>query len=180
MFIKNLSITLFALLLLSTAADILENSDEAAEFDDDLVDHSDAELFFDDDELISEENERHRQLWVKPAWYDMLSSEFTGYPPLKRCFKRTEPPVNGTTCGGKPKTCFFGDLQCSEGPAPDTKCVCNDRVWICEESLCPSCPVVINNPPQCPEEPPSNFGGPCPPGSGDEPYYSCSWGQEEW
>lgn len=89
----------------------------------------------------------HRRLYDAPLWWDYIVGNFDDIDdegPLKRCFKRTEPPVDGSRCARLPKTCYFGDgtRECpGVGPFPDVRCHCDgaagSRRWNCAPAACP-------------------------------------------
>lgn len=76
------------------------------------------------------------------GWWDLVSTNFEGQR-LKVCNKLGGvAPNNGTRCGAKPKTCFFGDQACAISGVlqPKTRCYCNGREggqkWNCQEIGC--------------------------------------------
>lgn len=85
------------------------------------------------------------QVTIRPdPWWDLVNDNFVGTR-LKRCFKRKGvPPVEGSRCARRPKTCFFGTHQ--ECPArdgtriPATRCFCDgergDQTWKCGPMDC--------------------------------------------
>lgn len=122
----------------------------------------------------------------EPLWYSRIEAEdTTGI--LKRCEKRKATPVNGSTCGRRPKLCYFDTLDCDGvGAHPATKCFCDGkkgtRTWKCETESCPvypdptktGCGPVVNDP-SCPVSAPG--AGTC---SGADNTEECNYGQSTW
>lgn len=85
--------------------------------------------------------------FVEPDWYARVkeNNANAAISRVKRCYKRRGlPPVNGTRCAVRPKTCFFGNQECGGeiGGHPETKCTCSgrdgDQTWTCQEEFCPT------------------------------------------
>lgn len=77
--------------------------------------------------------------YVPPPWWTRISNEDTTGQ-LRRCFKRTVPPVDGSRCSRNPKLCYFDTQQCAGvGPHPVTKCTCDGNIWNCAPESCPGC-----------------------------------------
>lgn len=85
--------------------------------------------------------------YEEPLWWPVIEATFDGEFNLQRCRKRTAmnnnqkrmgPPSNGERCARRPKTCFFGLQNCSNGVSyPETTCICNFRTWQCDPVQCP-------------------------------------------
>lgn len=137
-----------------------------------------------DDELLSMSH-RELQTITEPAWFNRVAAEDTTGV-LKRCSKRTVPPVNGSICSRKPKLCYFDTQDCyGVGAHPATKCFCDGKegsqTWNCETEVCPvfpdptktGCGPVVNDP-TCPA---TGASGTC--SAIDNPV-TCYYGQSEW
>lgn len=86
---------------------------------------------------------------VPPDWFSRIQQDFSNTSfPLRRCFKRMNTtPTNGSRCGPKSKTCFFGDQVCERSndifQYPAESCTCNGTgsndlgTWICKPEVCP-------------------------------------------
>ena len=114
---------------------------------------ADRVLFDEDGDPLDDNSEEarklmmsHRRLYDPPSWLDYLVDNFAdidGEGPLKRCFKRNAPPVNGSRCARNPKTCYFGDTRtCPDiGAFPDVRCRCDgeagSQTWDCQPVACP-------------------------------------------
>lgn len=117
-----------------------------------------------------------------PAWWDTIQATYEG-DDLSSC-KQLDgvPPVSGSSCRGKARTCFFGDQQCDGEPHPDETCTCENKVWSCSAVSCPpgpnSCPLVINNPEACPAANPLSSSEVCTDASLIGA--TCHYGSESW
>lgn len=80
----------------------------------------------------------------QPTWWPRISRDFVGTR-LRRCARRFDtPPVAGTRCARRPKTCFFGTQTCPNdvGAHPVDRCFCDGeegaQVWTCGPAACPA------------------------------------------
>jgi hypothetical protein len=85
-------------------------------------------------------------VWVKPSWWKKYRQALTKKV-LKKClFFRGKVPAAGTPCAAlrAGKVCMFGDATCAGQNEPETKCICQNSVWVCS-AVCntPKCPAVV-------------------------------------
>jgi hypothetical protein len=86
-------------------------------------------------------NEQGEFEYDKRHWFTSMERSFEGTH-LKACVKREIPPVQGSACAVKPKTCYFGDQECPGfGSHPTVRCDCSGGVsggtWACIYVDCP-------------------------------------------
>lgn len=145
---------------------------------------ADVDSEYDDDELEMQ-NGRDLATYIEPLWFERIAEEDTSGL-LKRCFKKSVPPMNGSRCSRKAKVCYFDTQDCDGvGAHPVTKCSCDGKAgtqkWDCEPEVCPiypdpaktNCGPIVNDP-TCPDIPPS---GTC--AVTDNPE-QCRYGQDSW
>lgn len=106
-------------------------------------------------------------LSLDPVWWDMMKRQFSEKANLQKCYKRGgTPPVHGSTCSERKKSCLFGTQTCPGGlQLPELHCKCKNGVWICEYQKCP----------QCPRDPPSEELA-CPATEG----LTCNYDTQQW
>ncbi len=78
-----------------------------------------------------------------PIWWDLVTATYVNND-LASCEKRNNiAPADGARCD-KPKTCFFGNQECSVvGPYPTARCRCVRGKWKCNRDV--RCPARMND-----------------------------------
>lgn len=85
---------------------------------------------------------------LSDSWFPLIQQTFDKNAkfPLQKCHRRENiAPLSGQQCGGKRKTCFFGDHICGSGKLtynyPTERCTCNGTrqkrgSWKCVPAPC--------------------------------------------
>lgn len=168
MLIKKSSLLLLVTLALVGLTTKMTAASSVVDATNDLDDEDD-----EDDDAVDSST---RFLRAAPEWWPRIKSEFNEPDTrLRRCIKKTLPPVTGKKCAKKAKTCFFGNLQRS-GCAishPAQKCACDGTkkkhgTWTCTDEVCPVVvdvveAVITDPPPVTTDAPPATDEAPVDP-----------------